>query len=118
MDVFLAIALAIAFIVLYCWADSARRTARQREPMSCTVSSEALKRCQDSANALIAAIEANQAEARAYAAAVNKRNAEIVAWESAHAVQLEKRDNGRVASSSQVWFENRLFDCNKLPDGV
>jgi len=84
---------------------------------SCQVSSAALAECKNSINAYVAAIQAAQKEAQDYAAAATKRNAEIVAWESEYARQLQKRDEGRIASSNQVWYNNIRYDCNKIPAG-
>lgn len=85
---------------------------------TCQVSSDALTRCQDSIKAYTAAIEASQLQAQKDAAAVNQRNIEITRWQAEYDAQLRKRDEGRQASSKQVWYQNKLYDCTKLPIGA
>lgn len=105
-----AILMVLVIIMMY-------STSRERMA-TCQVSSEAINRCQESIKAYTAAIQAVQDQAQKDAAAVNQRNIEITKWKAAYDVELQKRDEGRLASSKQVWYQNKLYDCSKLPIGA
>lgn len=108
-----------ALLCLYALSVVYARSKRagQVEHMDCQVSTEALDRCQSSIKAYTDAIAAAQAEARANQEAITKRNAEIVAWQSEYDRQFELRKEGREANSKQVWYQNKLYNCDNLPVG-
>ncbi len=84
---------------------------------TCQVDSAALATCKSSIDAYTAAIAAAQAQAQKDAAAVNARNILITQWEGNYAIQLQKRDEGRLAGSKQVWYKDHLYNCDKLSAG-
>lgn len=119
MDRFLLIAIVIVLLCLFVGAccNESTHTVQKEGMDTCQVSSDALRRCTEGIAAYTAAIQAAQDQAQKDAAAVNQRNIAITAWESEYSRQLRLRDEGRVASSKQVWYQNKLYDCSKLPEG-
>jgi hypothetical protein len=81
---------------------------------TCQVDAAAIAACKSSIDAYTAAIAAAQLQAQKDAAAVNERNIAITKWNSEHDRQLQMRDEGRLASSRQVWYNNKLYNCDKL----
>jgi hypothetical protein len=90
---------------------------RREHMATCQVDAAAIASCKSSIDAYTAAIAAAQVQAQKDAAAVDARNKAIVAWQSEHDRQLQMRDEGRQASSNQVWHNNKLYDCTKLSVG-